>query len=153
MPHRGRQHHRDMVLVVMQIFRKGRFIFLKRNLYLMYAMALLQGMVFYGPIATLYRQAAGLSIFQITAIESVSLVLTLLLELPWGYVADRIGYRRTMVFCSGLFLVSKVVFWRADGFGLFLLERMLLSVVGAGLSGVEALHSLHIQRVRDLSVI
>lgn len=111
---------------------------MKRNLYLMYAMALLQGIVFYGPIATLYRQAAGLSIVQITAIESVSLVLTLSLELPWGYVADRIGYRRTMVFCSGLFLASKVVFWQAGSFGGFLLERMLLSVVGAGLSGVEA---------------
>lgn len=104
----------------------------------MYAMALLQGMVFYGPIATLYRQAAGLTIFHITLIESISLILTLLLELPWGYVADRIGYRRTMIVCSGLFLASKVVFWQADGFGLFLAERVLLSVVGAGLSGVEA---------------
>lgn len=111
---------------------------MKRNLYLMYAMALLQGMVFYGPIATLYRQAYGLSMFHITIIESISLGLTLLLELPWGYVADRIGYRRTMMFCSGLFLVSKVVFWQAEGFVFFLLERVLLSIVGAGLSGVEA---------------
>lgn len=31
----------------------------KRNIRLMYAIALLQGMVFYGPIATLYRQTAG----------------------------------------------------------------------------------------------
>ena len=111
---------------------------MKRNLYLMYAMALLQGMVFYGPIATLYRQNAGLTIFHITVIESISQILTLSLELPWGYVADRIGYRRTMIFCSGLFLVSKIVFWQADGFGMFLVERVLLSVVGAGLSGVEA---------------
>lgn len=100
-------------------------------------MALLQGMVFYGPVATLYRQAHGLSIFHITIIESISLALTLLLELPWGYVADRIGYRRTMVFCSELFLVSKVVFWQAGGFGGFLLERVLLSIVGSGISGVE----------------
>lgn len=111
---------------------------MKRNLYLMYAMALLQGMVFYGPVATLYRQSAGLTIFHITVIESISLVLTLLLELPWGYAADRMGYRRTMIFCSGLFLASKVVFWQAEGFSGFLLERVLLSVVGAGLSGVEA---------------
>lgn len=31
---------------------------MKRNIYLMYAIAFLQGMVFYGPVATLYRQAA-----------------------------------------------------------------------------------------------
>lgn len=31
-------------------------------------MAFLQGMVFYGPIATLYRQTRGVSVFQITLI-------------------------------------------------------------------------------------
>lgn len=46
---------------------------MKRNLYVMYAIALLQGMVFYGPIATLYRQAQGVTVFQITVIESISL--------------------------------------------------------------------------------
>lgn len=109
----------------------------KRNIYLMYSIALLQGMVFYGPIATLYRQAQGVSVLQITVIESISLALCLLLELPWGIVADRIGYRRTMVFCCGLYFVSKIVFWQASGFAAFLLERVMLSVVIAGLSGVD----------------
>ena len=103
----------------------------------MYAIALLQGMVFYSPIATLYRQAAGVSVFQITLIESISMGLCILMELPWGIVADRIGYRKTMILCCGLYFVSKIVFWRADGFGMFLLERALLSVVIAGLSGVD----------------
>ena len=109
----------------------------KRNVELLYAVALLQGMVFYGPIATLYRQAAGLSVFSITVIESISLALCLLLELPWGVVADKIGYRNTMVFCCLLYFLSKIVFWRADGFAGFLLERLMLSVVVAGMSGVE----------------
>lgn len=107
------------------------------NLRLMYAISLLQGMVFYGPIATLYRQAAGVTIFQITVIESVSLALCLLLELPWGIVADKIGYKKTMIFCCLLYMVTKVIFWRAGGFFGFLLERVLLSVVIAGMSGVD----------------
>ncbi len=109
-----------------------------RNIWIMYAIALLQGMVFYAPVATLYRQAAGLGIFQISLIEGISLGLTIVLELPWGYAADRIGYRKTMLLCCGLFFVSKLVFWQAEGFGGFLLERILLSVVIAGLSGVDA---------------
>ena len=56
----------------------------RKNIYLMYAIVLLQGMVFYGPIATLYRQASGVSIFQITLIESISYILCILFELPWG---------------------------------------------------------------------
>jgi len=108
-----------------------------RNIGLMYAMALLQGMVFYGPVATLYRQAAGVSLGQIALIESISLALAMALELPWGVLADRIGCRRTLILCSALYFVSKLIFWRSEGFGGFLLERVLLSVVLAGLSGVD----------------
>ena len=85
----------------------------KRNIRLLYAMSLLQGLVFYAPVATLYRRAAGLSMLEISAIESVSLLLSFLLEIPWGAAADRIGCRRTMILCSALFFVSKIIFWRA----------------------------------------
>lgn len=111
---------------------------IKRNIYVLYAIALLHGMVFYGPIATLYRQAAGIGIFQITCIESISLALMIGLEIPWGWAADRIGYRKTMLTCCGLYFVSKLVFWQARSFGGFLLERVILSVVCAGLSGVDS---------------
>lgn len=111
---------------------------LKRNVWLMYAIALLQGMVFYGPIATLYRQSAGITIFQITIIESISLVLCILLELPWGIIADKIGYKKTMLFCCSLFFISKIVFWKASDFEAFLVERILLSIVISGLSGVDS---------------
>lgn len=80
---------------------------MKRNRLLLYAISLLQGMVFYAPVATLYRRAQGVSIFQITLMESVSLILCLLLEIPWGVVADKIGYRRTMIVCCGLYFLSK----------------------------------------------
>ena len=110
---------------------------MKKNILLMYAIALFQGMVFYGPIATLYRQTQGLSVFQITIIESISLGLGLLLELPWGIVADKIGYRKTVLICCLLYFLSKIIFWQATGFGGFLAERILLSVVLSGLSGVD----------------
>lgn len=110
---------------------------MKRNIYLLYAMTFLQGMVFYGAIATLYRQAQGVTIFQITLIESISYALCIALEVPWGVVADRIGYKRTMIFCCWLYFLSKIIFWQASDFGGFLAERVLLSVVIAGLSGVD----------------
>lgn len=109
----------------------------KRNIRILYAIALLQGMVFYAPIATLYRQAAGITIFQITLIESISLALTLAMELPWGVIADKIGHKRTMIACCGLYFLSKIVFWKAGSFGGFLAERVILAVVCAGLSGVD----------------
>ncbi len=104
----------------------------------MYAIALLQGMVFYGAIATLYRQAVGVSVFQITIIESISLALALALELPCGILAEKIGYKNTMIFSCLIYFISKLVFWQANGFGMFLMERIMLSFVMAGMSGVDA---------------
>lgn len=111
---------------------------MKKNIYIMYAISLLQGMVFYGSIATLYRQANGLSVFQITLIESISLLLTLLFEFPWGIIADKIGYRNTLLVCNVLYFISKIIFWQADGFSDFMLERILLAIICSGLSGVDS---------------
>ncbi len=121
----------------------------KRNIRLMYAIALLQGMVFYAPIATLYRQAQGVSLFEITLIESVSLVLMITLEIPWGIVTDRIGYKKTLVICNILFFISKLVFWRASGFLWFLSERLLLSVVLSGLSGCDTAYLFVLNKGQD----
>ena len=111
---------------------------MKTNIRLFYAIALLQGMVFYGPIATLYRQARGLSVFDITLIESISLIVMIVLEVPWGCITDKIGYKNTLILCNLLFFISKIVFWKANGFPLFLLERLMLSVILSGLSGCDS---------------
>ena len=111
---------------------------MKRNVWIMYAIAFLQGMIFYAPIATLYRQAHGITIFEITLLESISFAVCIALEVPWGILSEKIGYRRTMIFCCILYFLSKIVFWQADGFSFFFIERVLLSVVVAGISGVDA---------------
>lgn len=117
---------------------KKRLLPGRRSLLLLLAMGFLEGLVFYAPIATLYRQARGLTIFDITLIESVSLVVSIVLEIPWGWVADRIGYRRTLIVSYSFFFVTKLIFWQADGFSWFLAERLLVAVVTSGLSGCDS---------------
>lgn len=108
-----------------------------KNIRLLCCIAFLQGMVFYAPIASLYRQAAGLNLAQIALVESISYIVALAMELPWGVLAERIGYRKTMIACCSLYFISKLIFWRAEGFCAFLLERFLLSITLAGFSGVD----------------
>lgn len=43
-----------------------------------------------------------------------------------------------MVICCGLDLVSKLIFWQADSFSDFLFERIILSIVITGVSGVDS---------------
>ena len=89
---------------------------IKRNIHILYAVAFLQGMVFYALVASLYRQARGLTLGQIALLESISFLIQLAMELPWGVLADRIGYKKTMVVGCGVFALSKLVLWQADSF-------------------------------------
>ncbi len=111
-----------------------------RNYRLLVLMALMQGIVFYGPVATIYRRAYGLDVEALFLIESISWIATLALETPWGRFADRHGYRLTVVLGSIVFLASKLVFSVAYGFSGFIAERLLLAVALSALSGcTEAL--------------
>lgn len=103
----------------------------------MFAIVFLQGFVFYGPIATIYRQARGLPMYDIFIIESISWILMILFEIPWGWFADRFGYKKTIIISNFIFFISKIIFFNAYSFGLFLLERVFLSIALSGLSGCD----------------
>lgn len=110
----------------------------RKNIKIFYVLAFLQGLVFYSSIATLYRTANGISLLEMGIIESFFSIFMILLELPWGIICDRIGYKKTMIIANGFYFLSKVVFWRANGFEMFLLERLLLALSSSGLSGCSS---------------
>ncbi|KPU27680.1 hypothetical protein TR13x_03930 [Caloranaerobacter sp. TR13] len=109
----------------------------KKNIYLMYLIIFLQGFVFYGPIATIYRRARGLSLYEIFILSSISLILMIVFEIPWGWFADRYGYKRTLIFSNFMFFISKIVFYFADSFLLFLVETLLMAISISGISGCD----------------
>ncbi|MTI57460.1 MAG: MFS transporter [Geosporobacter ferrireducens] len=108
------------------------------NIYCMYLIVFFQGFVFYGPVATLYRQGRGISMYQIFLIESVFWILMIAFEIPWGWFADRFGYKRTLLISNIIFFISKIVFYKAFSFEMFLFERVLLAIAISGLSGCDA---------------
>ena len=111
---------------------------MKKNRIILLILSFLQGMVFYASISILYRQKANLSLTEIGLIESIYYLFSLLFEIPWGIFADRFGYKKTMIFCNGLYFLSKIVFYQANSFLSFLFERFLLSMALAGISGVDS---------------
>lgn len=78
-----------------------------KNIILMCAIAFLQGMVFYSAVSTIYRQTQGITLLEMGIIESVLLILILILEVPWGMVCDRIGYKKTLIICNFIYLFIK----------------------------------------------
>lgn len=108
-----------------------------KNIHLMYAIAFFQGIVLYASISALYRQARGLTLAEYAVIDGFSYLFQLAFEIPFGMLADRVGYKKTLLLSNGFYLISKVIFWQAFGFGSFLMERLFFSLALAGLSGVD----------------
>ena len=109
----------------------------ERNIPIMYAICFFQGIVLYASISTLYRQARGLSLAEYAIIDGFSYLFQLAFEIPFGMLADRMGYKKTLVLSNGIYLLSKIVFWQAFSFGSFLLERLFFAMALAGLSGLD----------------
>lgn len=110
---------------------------MKRNVYLMYAITFFQGFVFYGSISTIYRQMRGIGLGDIYRIEALSIGVMLICEIPWGYFADRWGYKKTLITGNAIFFISKIIFYKANCLSLFLLERLLLALAVSALSGCD----------------
>ena len=110
---------------------------MKKNIYIMYAISLLQGIIFYASIAMTYRLSRGLSLFEFGVIEGIFMFMMAVLEVPWGYVCDRIGYKKTLIICNFIYFISRIVFYKAYGFWMFFLERVLFAISASGISGCD----------------
>lgn len=109
----------------------------KRNYYLLLLIMFCQGFVFYGPIATLYREARGLTMYEIFLIESIFMVMMIVFEIPWGYFADRFGYKKTLIIANLIYFLSKIIFYRSYSFWGFLSERAAMALALTGITGCD----------------
>ena len=110
----------------------------KKNLYIMCIAAFLQGLVFYGPIATIFRQYRGLNLYQIFLLQFIFTLSMILLEVPWGHFSDKFGYKKTLIVSYFLFFISKIVFYKSYNFYGFLLESIAVSMSISGISGCDS---------------
>ena len=109
-----------------------------RNVYLLCIIVFLQGLVFYGPVATLFRQSRGLSLNDIFILETIFIILMFVFEIPWGYIADKIGYKKTLVISFFLFFLSKIIFYYSNSFSMFLLESIVVAMSISGITGCDS---------------
>ncbi|WP_231184004.1 MFS transporter [Haladaptatus sp. DYF46] len=87
------------------------------------------------PILVLYLRNEGLSFAQIALLNTVAMVVTLVGELPAGYVGDRIGHRNSLLTGSLLLCAACVGFVLADSFATFAVVWILWSFSNVFQSG------------------
>ena len=73
------------------------------------------------PVIVLFWREHGLSLTQITLLQSFFAALIVLLEVPSGYCADIWGRKPTMVTGAIVVTISTTLYWFADTFWQFML--------------------------------
>ncbi|OQY27371.1 MAG: hypothetical protein B6244_10965 [Candidatus Cloacimonetes bacterium 4572_55] len=90
------------------------------------------------PVIVLFWQENGLEMFDIFLLQSVFAVAVVLLEVPTGMVADRLGKRVSLIASSAFLLTGMTTYALGFGFWIFLIAELLLSFGISLLSGADS---------------
>ncbi len=90
--------------------------FIARNLRLYAWFQLLREPLFWGPVLITYIQQVGrMSLSQIYVMESLVVIAVMLLQIPGGAIADRLGRKRTLLIGTSILVLDSVLFGMGDG--------------------------------------
>jgi len=91
------------------------------------------------PIITLFwKDQIGLSLTEIMLLQAIFGSASVLLEFPSGYLADRVGYRTSLVVGTTLWTIGWIFFAVGDGFAGVALAEAVLGAGHAFVSGADA---------------
>ncbi|HSK00536.1 MAG TPA: MFS transporter [Kofleriaceae bacterium] len=111
---------------------------LARELRLFYAFRLLATSYLFVPIFMLFQAERGLSFFERLALGGLYSAVIILVEVPTGVFADRVGRRRSMLCGSLAMVVACLLAARADGFAAFAVAEALAALSMALCSGADS---------------
>ena len=91
------------------------------------------------PIVTLFwKDQIGLSLTEIMWLQAIFGLASVLLEFPSGYVADRVGYRTSLLTGMSLWTVGWVLYATGETFAGIALAETVLGAGHAFVSGADA---------------
>ena len=112
----------------------------------------LKNLRFFEPFLILFFLQVGLSFFQIGILYAIREILTNLLEIPSGFLADIYGRKNSMLFSFSAYIISFLIFSFSSGFGLFVLAMFWFACGEAFRSGThKALILAHLRITGRLS--
>src|SRR5687768_13286355 len=96
---------------------------MSRNLRLFYLFRLLATSYLYVPIFMLFQAARGLTFFEQLALGGLYSGVVILVSIPTGVFADRLGRRRSMMYGALTMVASCLIASSAHDFGTFALAE------------------------------
>lgn len=111
---------------------------LMRDLRLFYLFRLLATSYLYVPIFMLFQESRGLSFFQRLALGGLYSAVVILVEVPTGVLADRLGRRRSMMAGALAMVFSCVIAVQAGSFLAFAVAEVFAAMSIAMCSGADS---------------
>lgn len=103
-------------------------------------LSLLRGLAFaWFPIPTiiLFYQSHGLNLEQAVLLKTILSLSILFLEVPSGYIADRLGRKFCLVGGSAVWLIGWLFYCTGSSFSAFAVAEILAGVAGSLISGAD----------------
>lgn len=110
---------------------------LESNIWKYQLFHLLRGALFFTPIITLFFMDHGLSMKEVMFIESMFALTVVLLEVPTGYFADKIGRKASMAVGSITIFIAALILLMSEGFYGFLIADIIWGVGNSFCSGSD----------------
>jgi MFS family permease len=110
----------------------------KGNLWRFYFYTIFSFTPFSLPILVLFWKENGLDLFQIFLLQSLFAVAVVLLEVPTGMIADRIGKRTSLIYGAFFLFIGCFIYSLGSSFLAFLLAEVILSLGVCLLSGADS---------------
>ena len=109
-----------------------------RDIRLFYLFRLLATSYLWVPVSVLFPQSRGLGFDQVMILSAIYSAVIVLIEVPTGALADRIGRRHSMLAGSLAMVASGIVAYTAHGFLGFAIAYVLAAVSMALCSGADS---------------
>lgn len=110
---------------------------LRRDLHLFHAFRLLATSYLFVPIFMLFQESRGLTYFQRLALGGLYSAVVILVEVPTGVLADRLGRRRSMMLGAATMIASCLLAVGATSFADFAVAEALAATSMALCSGAD----------------
>lgn len=101
------------------------------------AYGFLKNLKFFEAFLILFFLEKGISFLQIGILYSIREILTNVLEIPTGVIADVLGRRKTMIQSFVAYIISFLIFYFSSSFGLFVLAMLFFSFGDAFRTGTH----------------
>lgn len=110
---------------------------MKSNIWKFYLFNFLDGFLLYLPFIVYYFQELGFSLTNIMLFSAATTIVVLLMEIPSGYIADRIGRKNSLIISVFFHIISMLFLYFTKSFLSLITAHIFLGLCMAFYSGAD----------------